>query len=84
MTEGHVYEISVTVEGNDHSYRVEHRFQALPETETLVALKTEATDAFEALYDGVRYDEVHVYVMYLTASERGPEPERERAETPGG
>ncbi len=60
-----MYEIRIRIEGDGQLFRVEHGFPALPATDTLVALKREAVDAFGALYPGATEDEVFVWVARL-------------------
>jgi hypothetical protein len=77
----HVYEVNIQVTGADQYYQIDHRFPALPEIDTLVALKDEAVHSFGALFD-VSVDEIGVHVIYLSADERDADGERETANRP--
>ena len=79
MIEPVIYEVCVSVEADDIAYRVEHGFATLPERATLVQLRDEALDTFDALYPEHTVDAQLVYVRRLTPDERAP-ADREHSE----
>lgn len=73
-----LYEVSLTVETDEACYCVEHCFARLPEIETLVALKGEASRTFRALYE-TEPERMDIYVRRMTPDERTPSSDREHA-----
>lgn len=82
MIDPELYEVCIAVAGDEHYYRVEHGFAQLPETETLVALKQEAADTFDALFPSIPIDDFDIYVRRLTPDERSVPEDREHSEKP--
>jgi hypothetical protein len=78
----HVYELGVWVADDDaeHTYEMDHRFPALPELETVVALKREAVAAFQAIHEETEASQVNVRCNFLDAEERGEKGDRDEAE----
>lgn len=72
MIEPVIYEVCVSVEADDIAYRVEHGFATLPDRGTLVELRDEAIDTFNALYPSETVDSQLVYVRRLTLDELAP------------